>query len=86
MVTGRLVQPQPVPADATSLDGSGATSFAAADEARRLAADLIIQPDAIAVIARDMDGSLPGPGHRPGCSRVRLGGPNATVEANGAFG
>ena len=34
-----------------------ATAFAAADEARRLAADLIIQPDAIAVIARDKDGS-----------------------------
>ena len=33
------------------------TAFAAADEARRLAADLIIQPDAIAVIARDNDGS-----------------------------
>ncbi len=33
------------------------TAFAAADEARRLAADLIIQPDAIAVIARDQDGS-----------------------------
>ena len=33
------------------------TAFAAADEARRLAADLIIQPDAIAVIARDKDGS-----------------------------
>ena len=34
-----------------------ATADAAADEARRLAADLIIQPDAIAVIARDTDGS-----------------------------
>ena len=33
------------------------TAFAAADEARRLAAGLIIQPDAIAVIARDNDGS-----------------------------
>jgi uncharacterized membrane protein len=33
------------------------TAFVAADEARRLAADLIIQPDAIAVIARDKDGS-----------------------------
>jgi uncharacterized membrane protein len=33
------------------------TAFAAADEARRLAADLIIQPDAIAVITRDKDGS-----------------------------
>jgi uncharacterized membrane protein len=33
------------------------TAFAAADEARRLAADLIIQPDAIAVISRDPDGS-----------------------------
>ena len=33
------------------------TAFAAADEARQLAADLIIQPDAIAVIARDKDGS-----------------------------
>ena len=33
------------------------TAFAAADEARRLAADLIIQPDAIAVIARHKDGS-----------------------------
>jgi uncharacterized membrane protein len=30
---------------------------AAADEARRLARDLIIQPDAIAVIVRDKDGS-----------------------------
>ena len=33
-----------------------ATATAAADEARRLAADLIIQPDAIAVISRDQDG------------------------------
>jgi uncharacterized membrane protein len=33
------------------------TAYAAADEARRLAADLIIQPDAIAVIARDKDGT-----------------------------
>ena len=32
------------------------TAAAAADEARRLAADLIIQPDAIAVIVRDEDG------------------------------
>ena len=34
-----------------------ATATAAADEAYRLARDLIIQPDAIAVIARDKDGS-----------------------------
>jgi len=34
-----------------------ATAAAAADEARRLAADLIIQPDAIAVITRDADGT-----------------------------
>ena len=34
-----------------------ATADEAADEARRLAADLIIQPDAIAVIVRDKDGS-----------------------------
>jgi uncharacterized membrane protein len=34
-----------------------ATAEAAADEARRLAQDLIIQPDAIAVIVRDTDGS-----------------------------
>ena len=34
-----------------------ATATAAADEARRLARDLIIQPDAIAVIVRDKDGS-----------------------------
>ena len=33
------------------------TADAAADEARRLAQDLIIQPDAIAVITRDNDGS-----------------------------
>ncbi|HEY7260023.1 MAG TPA: DUF1269 domain-containing protein [Trebonia sp.] len=33
-----------------------ATAEAAADEARRLAHDLIIQPDAIAVIVRDKDG------------------------------
>jgi uncharacterized membrane protein len=33
------------------------TADAAADEARRLASDLIIQPDAIAVIVRDTDGS-----------------------------
>ena len=33
------------------------TAAAAADEARRLAADLIIQPDAIAVITRDTDGT-----------------------------
>jgi uncharacterized membrane protein len=33
------------------------TADAAADEARRLAQDLIIQPDAIAVIVRDNDGS-----------------------------
>jgi uncharacterized membrane protein len=34
-----------------------ATASAAADEARRLSQDLIIQPDAIAVIERDNDGS-----------------------------
>jgi hypothetical protein len=34
-----------------------ATADAAAEEARRLAQDLIIQPDAIAVIVRDKDGS-----------------------------
>ena len=34
-----------------------ATAVEAADEARRLAADLIIQPDAIAVIVREEDGS-----------------------------
>jgi uncharacterized membrane protein len=34
-----------------------ATATEAADEARRLAQDLIIQPDAIAVIVRDEDGS-----------------------------
>ena len=34
-----------------------ATASAAADEARRLAQDLIIEPDAIAVIVRDKDGS-----------------------------
>jgi len=33
-----------------------ATAEAAADEARRLAKDLIIQPDAIAVIVRDEEG------------------------------
>ena len=33
------------------------TADAAAGEARRLAGDLIIQPDAIAVIVRDQDGS-----------------------------
>src|SRR5256714_12632233 len=33
-----------------------ATAEAAAEEARRLAQDLIIQPDAIAVIVRDEDG------------------------------
>ena len=33
------------------------TAEAAADEARRLAADLVIEPDAIAVITRDKDGS-----------------------------
>ena len=33
------------------------TAIAAADEARRLARDLIIEPDAIAVIVRDKDGS-----------------------------
>ncbi len=34
-----------------------ATAEAAADEARRLARDLIIEPDAIAVIVRDADGA-----------------------------
>jgi uncharacterized membrane protein len=34
-----------------------ATAQAAADEARRLAKDLIIQPDAIAVITRDQEGN-----------------------------
>jgi uncharacterized membrane protein len=33
------------------------TATSAADEARRLAQDLIIQPDAIAVIVRDTDGT-----------------------------
>jgi uncharacterized membrane protein len=35
-----------------------ATAAAAADEARRLARDLIIEPDAIAVIDRDADGKF----------------------------
>src|SRR4029079_15216924 len=35
-----------------------ATAEAAADEARRLAQDLIIQPDAIAVIVRDKEGKF----------------------------
>jgi uncharacterized membrane protein len=35
-----------------------ATAEAAADEARRLAHDLIIEPDAIAVIVRDADGKF----------------------------
>jgi uncharacterized membrane protein len=35
-----------------------ATATAAADEARRLAQDLIIQPDAIAVIERDRSRSV----------------------------
>jgi len=34
-----------------------ATAYAADDEARRLVRDLVIQPDAIAVIARDKGGS-----------------------------
>jgi len=34
------------------------TALAAADEARRLARDLIIQPDAIAAITRDADGNM----------------------------
>jgi hypothetical protein len=34
------------------------TADAAADEARRLAQDLIIQPDAIAVIVRDKEGKF----------------------------
>ncbi len=34
------------------------TALQAADEARRLAADLIIQPDAIAAIVRDKDGKF----------------------------
>src|SRR4029078_6164203 len=33
------------------------TADAAADEARRLAADLIIQPDAVGVVTRDADGT-----------------------------
>ena len=41
------------------------TAYAAADEARQLAADLIIQPDAIAVISRDTDGTLPYPDQPP---------------------
>lgn len=47
-----------------------ATAAAAADEARLLAKDLIIQPDAIAVIRRDTDGTYhvetnPSRGRRP---------------------
>jgi uncharacterized membrane protein len=34
------------------------TALQAADEARRLAADLVIQPDAIAAIVRDRDGKF----------------------------
>jgi hypothetical protein len=46
-----------------------ATAYAADDEARRLARDLVIQPDAIAVIARGKDGSYHiQTSHRPlGC-------------------
>lgn len=35
-----------------------ATAQAAADEAHRLAKDLVIEPDAIAVIVRDPDGKF----------------------------
>ena len=35
-----------------------ATAVAAADEARQLAKDLIVEPNAIAVIVRDADGSV----------------------------
>jgi uncharacterized membrane protein len=33
------------------------TAYVAADEARRLSASMMIKPDAIAVIARDKDGT-----------------------------
>src|ERR1039457_3990292 len=43
-----------------------ATAEAAADEARRLAKDLIIEPDAIAVIVRDDEGKYHvHPSHNP---------------------
>src|SRR6202046_5174525 len=43
-----------------------ATAEAAADEARRLAKDLIIEPDAIAVIVRNKEGRSPShPSHNP---------------------
>jgi uncharacterized membrane protein len=45
------------------------TADAAADEARRLAKDLIIEPDAIAVIVRDKDG-----GYRVHTSHHLVGG------------
>jgi len=37
------------------------TAFTAAEEARQLASSLVIQPDAIAVIARDKDGATTSP-------------------------
>ena len=55
------------------------TAEAAADEARRLAQDLIIQPDAIAVIVRGKDGSYHDSakrvGQKPGklASRASIG-------------
>ena len=45
------------------------TATAAADEAQRLAQDLIIQPDAIAVIVRDKDGSTTSTLTRTGHAR-----------------
>jgi hypothetical protein len=61
------------------LDGSGATTFAAADEAWRLAADLIIKPDGGALIftgsatlllgARDQSAGSPARAIRALCLR-----------------
>jgi uncharacterized membrane protein len=54
-----------------------ATAQAAADEAHRLAKDLVIEPDAIAVIVRDSDGKFhvhtrtpctAAAADRPGCA------------------
>ncbi|MGE5288949.1 MAG: hypothetical protein ACM3ML_17470 [Micromonosporaceae bacterium] len=42
------------------------TAEAAAEEARRLARDLIIEPDAIAVISRDQEGKFHQVGDRQG--------------------
>jgi len=62
------------------------TAHAAADEARRLAAELIIQPDAIAVISRDQVRDMVQPGTSALFLMLEKATPDQAVAAMSKYG